>query len=123
MKREINGTMFYGNKVSEYGIKNGRVDYGTFAKAFDAVLNNEIIRNTFDIGVWEQINGTNECDDDEYEEIFQYYIVSETGADTIRYWTDDPLFYSEPLDMYVWGVTHFGTGWDYVLTEIEINSK
>lgn len=28
---------FYGNKVSEYGIENGRVDYATFAKAFDAV--------------------------------------------------------------------------------------
>lgn len=120
MTREINGTTFYGNKVSEYGIKNGRVDYRTFAKAFDAVLNNEIISNTFDIGEWEQINGTSEYDDDEYEEIFQYYIVSESGADLIRYWTNDPLFYSYKLDMYVWGITHFGTGWDYVLTDIKI---
>ena len=27
--------------------------------------------------------------------------------------------YSEKLDVYVLDVTHFGTGWDYVLTDLE----
>ena len=35
---------FCGNKVSEYGLKYGRVDYATLAKAFDAVLCNDITR-------------------------------------------------------------------------------
>lgn len=48
---------FFGNKISDYGLKNGYVDYGTLAKAFDAVLNNDIVKNTIDIGFWEQING------------------------------------------------------------------
>ena len=48
---------FYGNKVSEYGIKNGYVDYATLAKAFDAVLNNGIMEATADIGYWEQVSG------------------------------------------------------------------
>lgn len=45
---------FFGNKISDYGLKNGYVDYGTLAKAFDAVLNNDIVKNTIDIGFWEQ---------------------------------------------------------------------
>ena len=26
----------------------------------------------------------------------------------------------EELDMFLWGITHFGTGWDYVLTDLKI---
>lgn len=29
------------------------------------------------------------------------------------------LYYIDELDMYILGVTHFGTSWDYVLTDIE----
>lgn len=29
------------------------------------------------------------------------------------------LYYIEELDLYILGVTHFGTGWNYVLTDIE----
>ena len=55
-----------------------------------------------------------------HEEIFQYYIVSDNGAEIIKEFTDDPLFYNEMLDMYVWGITHYGTSWDYVLTSTEL---
>jgi len=34
---------YYGNAISEYGMEHGYVDYRTLAKAFDAVLNNDII--------------------------------------------------------------------------------
>lgn len=53
-------------------------------------------------------------------EIFQYYIVDDNGADILKEFTNNPLFYNEELDMYIWGVTHCGTGWDYVLTDIKI---
>ena len=44
---------FYGNKISDYGLKNGYVDYRTLAKAFDAVLNNEIYGFVLEhIGNW-----------------------------------------------------------------------
>lgn len=48
---------YYGNAISECGMQNGRVDYATLAKAFDAVLNNDIMNLTYDIGSWEQVNG------------------------------------------------------------------
>ena len=26
----------------------------------------------------------------------------------------EPVFYDAELGLYVWGITHFGTSWDYV---------
>lgn len=181
---KLYGTTFYGNEASEYAKENGRLDYRTLAKAFDAVLNNDIMSKTYDIGYWEQENGfidnsdeieevneqieklydtisdledeqtdlDDESDDydDEYDrieneinklnqkiselerevseledetqgEIFQYYIVSDEGARILKDWTNEIVFYNEELDMYIWGVTHWGTSWDYVLTNIKLN--
>ena len=153
---EIHGKYFYGNEVSEYGQKNGYVDYRTLAKAFDAVLSNDIIRETWEIGEWEQVSGfvdysdeidelrerldeIDEEDEEERDEIekkieeleeeqdrinyetecYQYYIVSDGGARILEE-AGEILYYNYQLDMYVWGVTHCGTSWDYVLTDIKI---
>ena len=111
---------FYGNEISEYGRKNGFVDYRTLAKSFDAVLNNDIINKTSDIGYWDVINGSEYDEEtDSYVDIFQYYIISAQGAEILQRETEEIVFYNEELDMYVWGVTHFGTAWDYVLTDIQ----
>lgn len=155
----VHGKYFYGNEISEYGQKNGYVDYATLAKAFDAVLNNNIIQVTYEVGYWEQESGfvdnTEEIEelqekieelmleneDDEHTEeleelqdrineleeeqdytddIFQYYIVSDNGAEILKE-INEIVFYNEVLDMYVWGVTHYGTSWSYVLTDIKCN--
>ena len=165
----VYGEYFYGNKISDYGLKNGYVDYRTLAKAFDGVMANDIIKKTNGvIGYWEQTSGnvdnTEKIDelrekieeletelykyeypqDDEYyditcqieelenkiseleeeqdyyPDIFQYYIVSDSGAELLEE-INEIVFYNEELDMYVWGVTHFGTSWDYVLTDIKCN--
>lgn len=147
---------FYGNKISDYGLEHGYVDYRTLAKAFDAVLSNGIIEKTYDIGYWEQESGF--CDNSDYieelqakieeleelegkeeeiaaleEEIkeleeeqenyypecYQYYIVSDNGAEILKDY-NEIVFYNDKLDMYVWGVTHWGTSWDYVLTNIKL---
>ena len=158
---------FYGNKISDYGLEHGYVDYRTLAKAFDGVLNNGIIENTMDIGYWEQVSGMIDNSDEiqelyneigsiqfdidieEYEneeelaemekkieelenkieeleneqynstEVFQYFIVDDNGAELLSE-INEIVFYSEYLDMNVWGVTHYGTSWDYVLTDIKI---
>ena len=153
----IKGDYFYGNKISEYGIKNGYVDYRTLAKAFDGVLNNSIMEKTCDIGYWEQESGMVDNSEEieelkdriteleledieeakeeiteleekieeleneqEYQnEIYQYYIVDYNGARLLEE-VGEIVFYNEELDMYVWGVTHWGTLWDYVLTNIKI---
>lgn len=113
---------FCGNEVSDYGKEHGYVDYHTFAKSFDAVLNNDIIQNTMDIGYWDIVQGYGEDDDGDYyePEVYQWYIVSDAGAQIIQDYTDEVLYYNDTLDMYVWGVTHWGTSWDYVLTDIKL---
>lgn len=167
---ELRSNYFYGNEVSDYGKENKRVDYRTLAKAFDAVMSNDIISKTQDIGFWELENGSYEyyedihgnilmpweaeerideledelaeLDEDEdferieeigdeidrlqnahYDEVFQYYIISDNGAEILKEWTNELVWYNSELDMYVWGVTHWGTSWDYVLTDIVINTE
>lgn len=169
-RRKLAGTYFCGNEVSDYAKEQGYLDYRTLAKAFDAVLNNDImsITDSNGIGYWNQENGIidnsdeieeleNKISDTEEKmeeldeksndykvleseidemqsridelqnqqdyppEIFQWYIVNENGADIIKEYTDDPLYYNEALDMYLWGVTHYGTSWDYVLTDVKLN--
>lgn len=170
---------YHGNAISEYGMQNGRVDYATLAKCFDAVLNNDIMQLTYDIGYWEQVSGiidnTDEIEEleekrDELEEeqeeienlledasnkeenklierhkdlgyeiekikeqiedleseqdddpeVFQWYIVDDWGARLLKE-INEIVYYNEALDMYLWGVTHYGTSWDYVLTSIAID--
>ena len=110
-----------GNEVSAYGQENGYIDYATLAKAFDAVLNNNIMSAT-GWENWEIENGADYDEEaDEWAEVFQYYIISDQGAEILKDYTDEILYYNEALDMYVWGVTHYGTSWSYVLTDIRLD--
>ena len=184
---------FYGNKISDYGLQEGYVDYKTLAKCFDAVLCNDILfetgydyeqvsgfpddyydeidklrweiedleqekteiedslmelaeeaRKTTRQDVWAKLQNEeqefrarlrniedrlDEClteiDDleDEIEnyspEIMQYYIVSDNAVDILEL-NNEIVYYIDKLGLFVWGVTHWGTSWDYVLTNIKI---
>jgi hypothetical protein len=51
---------------------------------------------------------------EEYKEIMQWYIVSKNLSEYIKQFTDEILFYHNELNVYVWGITHYGTSWDSV---------
>lgn len=128
MKKQLKlaGKYFCGNEISNYGKEHGFLDYDTFSRAFDHVLNNSIFElgQGIDYG-WELVNGL-DFDYEEEEiieepEVFQWYIVSDSGAQIIQDYTNEILYYHDELDIYLWGVTHWGTGWDYVLTDIPCN--
>lgn len=117
----IHGDTFSGNKVSDYGLEHGYVDYRCLAKAFNAVLNNGIMEVTSSKECyWEIDNGSDIDEDGNVIDIYQSFIISSNGADILKRYTDEIVYYCEELDMFVWCVTHFGTGWDYVLTDIKI---
>lgn len=120
--KSVCGKYFCGNEISQYGQESGCVDYATLSKAFDAVLNNTIWEKGWQLGEWEMVNGWPEEDDGYDQEVFQWYIVSDGGAELLQSWTDEILYYHENLDIYLWGVTHWGTSWDYVLTDIRCNA-
>lgn len=139
---------YYGNPISQYGLEQGYVDYACFTKAFQHVLCNnitEIDEYLFDNIVsgdcyYEIYYDTlNNCEiskeeyeaceepaqieiEEHYAEIFQYYIVSANAVDILKE-NNEIVFYSDKLDVYVWGVTHWGTSWDYVLTNIKIDNE
>ena len=135
----------WGYDISKYGRENGKVDYRAMIEAFTEgclILNNTLINKADD---WETYNGedhyiyrTDEageeweegtpefdaCDeyteDVRYYDIFQYFIIDERAAEYLREFTDEIIYYSDDLDVYLLGVTHLGTGWDYVLTDYDI---
>lgn len=102
--------------MSTYGIEHKHVDYHTLSKAFDCVLNNSVI----EFGQWDLYCGNEFDEDGEAYEIYQYYIISKEGADILSNWTSEIVYYNDELDIYLWCVTHWGTAWDYVLTDIGI---
>lgn len=181
--RGVYGKYFCGNEISAYGQENGYVDYRTLAKAFDAVLSNDIMQRTCDLGSWEPYCGNEvyyedsdgseyssaeaqerieelkerldeigdrlsdlsdedkedteeyaalveeqtgieediEClEDERYYDFYQYFIVDGNGASILEE-SGETVWYNEYLDLYVWGVNHWGTSWDYVLTNIPCN--
>jgi hypothetical protein len=125
---KIYNKTFYGAKISDYGLEHSRVDYGALRCAFDCVLCNDITRLFFSEinGEYiepELINGADYNDDGGAVDIFQYYIISQNGAEILQRLTDEIVYYIEPIDLYIWGATHYGTSWDYVLTDIEIDNE
>lgn len=171
MNNTIKSKYFFGNKISEYGIENGYVDYSTLAKSFNCVLNNDIMQVLeakgfyFDLvngdSVYYELNGNRyteeekeekineisdkieeleeldteekeeeikelyymqeELEEEHYDDIYQYYIISENGYRILSEYTNEIVYYNEELDIYIWGITHYGTSWDYVLTDIKID--
>lgn len=125
MSREIKmyGGKVFGEQVSSYGINNGYLDYRTLARIVgDCILNNTIYSETYPDD-WEIVSGQDyyeEGDDIEYYDIYQFYIISYEGYVFLREYTDEIVYYNNELDVYLWGVTHFGTSWDYVLTDIKL---
>lgn len=110
----------YGSTVSSYGLENGYLDYYTLSKLVgDCVLNNSIFQY---VGYenWELTNGVEEDEYGNFLDVFQYYIITDSGARFLEEYTDELVFYNQTLDMYIWGITHFGTSWDYVLTDIKL---
>jgi hypothetical protein len=110
----------YGFKVSEYGLENGYLDYYTLSKIVgDSILNN-VLYSYIGYDEWELASGCEEDEYGDYQEVYQYYIIADRGAQFLQDYTDEIVYYHSELDMYVWGITHFGTSWDYVLTDIRL---
>lgn len=103
----------FGIEVSAYGREKGYLDFRTLAKMLeDCILNNSIRSETF--GEWEIVAG-------EFDEmIMQDFIISKYGFELLKEYTDEVVFYNERLDVYVWGVSRWGTGWAYELTNTKL---
>ena len=72
---------------------------------------------------WRPINGSEYDDEGNVIEFFQSFIISKTGAEILQSYTDETVLYNEEYNLYVWRIAHWGTSWDYVLTDIECEKE
>ena len=116
----LDGISVFGKDISEYGLENGYMDYKCLSNIVgNTILNNNIIN--YEVDNWQLINGVDYNEEkEEYIDIFQYYIIDNWGVEFLEKYTDEIVYYNEILDIYLWGITHWGTSWDYVLTDIKI---
>lgn len=109
----------YGIEVSDYGLENGYLDYYTLSQIVGSCILNNNIMEEIPYG-WELVNGDDVDEDGEYHDIYQWYIIDESGYRDLSRLTEEIVYYNDQLDLYLWGITHFGISWDYVLTDVRI---
>lgn len=126
----------YGVEVSGYGVSNGYLDYRALSRIIGHVILNNNVRTIKELGEWELVSGedsyginsdgeecesySDDCYDTVYYDVYQDYIISYEGYQFLSRYTDEIVYYNDELDMYIWGITHFGTSWDYVLTNVKL---
>ena len=114
---QVNGYIDNSEEIEELQEKlNDLKDLLEDAYLIDATI--EEIENQID-QLQEEIDELQE-EQDNQQEIFQYYIIDDRLAEILQEWTNEIVYYIESLNIYVWGITHWGTSWDYVLTNIKI---
>lgn len=109
------------DKMGEYELENKRASYRTIVETFigDILLCNNICE--VDESVYCDAEFDYEDEDGNYTDIYQWFLCSVdelTKSELKKYGL---LFsYSNVLDLDVLCVDHFGTSWDYVLTDCPI---
>lgn len=120
--------------LNEYEREHNKISYKRLVNKFftDMILCNNITKLFYNQIGGEYCEPSLELgtdydeENDEYFDIYQYFIVDfssytytlfekyreQLGNELILYYIDE-------LDIYILGVTHFGTSWDYVLTDFE----
>lgn len=121
-----NKKFFYGMEVSEEGIARGYVDYRTFAHALGShVLCNDIIRIFNELNwnfSYEEYNDGYDEEEDVYPEVYQYYLIPCCESNTrLLDEAHEHYIYVEDYDLLIWCIHHWGTSWDYVMTDIKID--
>lgn len=114
IERDFNNKYLYGN-----------LSYSTLCDLCftDMVLCNDI-QNIEDYSIYDNMeyerDEEEENDDWEYPDIYQWFIVEPHNYWFEQYKDNFVMTYSDKLNVWILCVTHFGTGWDYVATDVKI---
>lgn len=142
-KIELNGNKKESIRNEE--LKVGFITYGTLAEYVgDMILCNNMqdrLYNTMELYSGTEYNYFNndyqEITKEEYEEkeenneevheelkdVYQYYIIGDSAVSWLSNNSDEIIYYDNELDLYVWGIQHCGTSWDYVFTDIPVRKE
>ena len=121
-------------KLNEYEKEHNKI---SFKKLVDRLFTDMILCNDITKLFYSEIGGKytepqieigTDYDEatEEQIDVYQYFIVDFSSWTyelmtkySEQFGKEFILYYIEELDLYILGVTHLGTGWDYVLTDIE----
>lgn len=112
-------------ELNEYEKEHKKISYRTLIKYYDMtpILCNNIINVEECLYDYLECGNIYNEEEDYYIDIFQYYIINLTEwelEDIKKKYSEELIIcYSPKLENYVLCVDHFGTSWDYVLTDIE----
>lgn len=120
--------------LNEYERKHNKI---SFKRLIDKLFTDMVLCNNITKLFYSEIGGKytepeieigTDYDEETEEQIdiYQYFIVDFSNWTyelmtkySEQFGKEFILYYIEELGLYILGVTHFGTGWDYVLTDIE----
>lgn len=118
------------NDLNEYEKEHKKISYARLIKYLfsDMILCNDFYKADENFEDYIESGSYYDEETEEYKDIYQYFIVnlySSCTYDFIKKYCNNEiiLFYSEKLDLYILGVDHLGTGWDYVLTDFEYTTE
>lgn len=115
-------------KEKEQGQENALYGYLSYRDMIDyftdgcLILNNNLINIEIngDYAYWELENGQDyDEENDYYLDVYQYYIIDENDAERLKNNTHELIYYNNELDMYLLGVTHFGSSWRIVPSDFK----
>lgn len=131
MKEE---NIFISTLKNYIGEKKDNISYGDLTSFIfeDMILCNNIVKYNDNGSNWDLELGEEYDEETGYIDIYQYYIVDVDNWRLGKYKeyleetntkSDLILWYDNELDIYILGVSHCGTSWSYVPTNIEINKQ
>ena len=100
--------------LTSYELENNRLSYKNLFYNDDSLILCNNIANDY-----EELELQSGFDYDEDADIYQYYIINDDLAKRLIE-IDEIVYYHNRLDIYVLGVTHWGTSWGYVLTDLKL---
>lgn len=112
------------NQLNEEEKKTGCISYRRLIRAYveNMILCNNVAEDVdFMMSAYDDIAVYDEDEDEyTYPEIYQWYITdcNEYEKEALEEYGVQ-LVYNEAMDLYILPVTHFGTGWDYVMTGVK----
>lgn len=107
-------------ELNYYEKENGVISLYNLMQIYDVrmVLCNNIVRVDEELE-WDNYDLVYDEEEDRFVEIFQYFLTYERDKELFER-LGYPTAWSNVLEVWVVGITHFGTGWDYVLTDVPI---
>ena len=98
----------------------------SYKRVIDRYIDNMIQCDTYFQNNFENMELYSGSDYDEesdsYADIFQTFIINGDIDLFVKYMPDEIIYYDSVNDWYILGVTHWGTSWSYVLTDLDLTT-